>query len=220
MRNFAVALVTMLAITCFGCTTRSANDAELTAKVKSKLAADSETSALNINVDTNNGVVTLSGTASSEAEKSKAERLAKNTEGVARVVNNVTVKESTTGTNTGARQDGTTEDTMGRDLGDRAKNAANEAGDKAKEASRSAGEALSDATILTKIKSQILAAGIVGTNVDVKDGAVTLKGEVENAQEKSRAEEIARKTDGVKSVKNMLTVSKSGSNNEHKEKRQ
>ena len=67
---------------------------------------------------------------------------------------------------------------------------------------------MSDASILTKIKSQYLAQGIVGTNVDVNDGVVVIKGEVENAQEKAQAEAIAMKTDGVKSVKNQLTIKK------------
>lgn len=224
MKNFTIALVTMLALICFGCATKSADDAGLTSKVKSKLAADSDTSALHINVDTNNSVVTLSGTASSEKEKSRAEQLAKNTEGVTRVVNNIKVSESANNTNAGERRDGSTAvltDKDGRNMGDRvsdamnkagdkAEHAADKAGEKAKDAANSAGEALSDATILTKIKSQILAAGIVGTNVDVTNGAVLLKGEVENATEKSHAEEIARKTDGVKSVKNMLTVKGNG----------
>ena len=45
--------------------------------------------------------------------------------------------------------------------------------------------------------------------MDVTDGEVVIKGEVESAQEKQKAEEIARKTDGVISVKNELVVKKS-----------
>jgi osmotically-inducible protein OsmY len=143
-------------------------------KVKSNLAADSETSAMRISVETNGGVVTLSGTVPTAAEKSKAEQLAKNTEGVTRVVNNITVDPSAGAANTGER----------------------------------AGDAMSDATILAKIKSQLLAEGIVGTNVDVTHGEVVIKGEVENTQEKTTAENIARKTEGVKNVKNELTIKK------------
>jgi hyperosmotically inducible protein len=64
----------------------------------------------------------------------------------------------------------------------------------------------SDTAILTTIKTHYLTNGIVGTNVDVKNGDVTITGEVENAQEKARAEEIARQTSGVKTVKNLLTI--------------
>jgi osmotically-inducible protein OsmY len=46
------------------------------------------------------------------------------------------------------------------------------------------------------------------TNIDVDsdNGVVTLKGKVDTAEAKKKAEEIARKVDGVKSVKNELTV--------------
>lgn len=191
MRNFAITLVTILAIACFGCATKSVDDATLTATVKSKLAADRDTSALSINVDTSNSVVTLNGTVASATEKSRAEQIAKNTEGVAKVVNNLTVRTETA-----------------RDTGEISASPSASASPHATEAGRTTGEVISDATILTKIKTQILAEGIVGTNVDVKDGVVMLKGDVESAKEKSQAEEIAKKTDGVKSVKNMLMVKK------------
>jgi len=41
----------------------------------------------------------------------------------------------------------------------------------------------------------------------VRDGVVTLTGNVENAQIRVRAENIARATSGVKSVNNMIEVS-------------
>src|SRR5688572_27907686 len=43
-------------------------------------------------------------------------------------------------------------------------------------------------------------------NVDSADGVVTLKGKVESAEAKKKAEQIAKQVDGVKSVKNQLTV--------------
>jgi osmotically-inducible protein OsmY len=69
-----------------------------------------------------------------------------------------------------------------------------------------AGETFSDATILTNIKSQLASAVITGANINVNNGEVTVSGTVENAQEKSRAEEIARQTAGVKLVKNQLVI--------------
>ncbi|WP_368854327.1 BON domain-containing protein [Gulbenkiania mobilis] len=42
-------------------------------------------------------------------------------------------------------------------------------------------------------------------NVDTKDGVVTLKGNTDTAQ-KTRAEEIAKTVEGVKSVENQLTA--------------
>ena len=45
-----------------GCSTLAVDDSTITVKVKGKLAADSQTSAIKIGVDTKNGIVTLSGT--------------------------------------------------------------------------------------------------------------------------------------------------------------
>ena len=71
------------------------DDATLTSDVKAKLAADSTLPASAISVETKNGVVTLSGTVNSEAEKSRAEQIAKGVEGVKLVTNNLTVKPAT-----------------------------------------------------------------------------------------------------------------------------
>lgn len=69
------------------------DDAGTTAKVKTKFAADEAVSALNINVDTQDGVVTLNGNVADQAAKDKAEELARATEGVSQVVNNLTIGE-------------------------------------------------------------------------------------------------------------------------------
>lgn len=68
------------------------SDSAITAAVKSKLLANSSTSGMDIHVETNHGVVTLSGTVSSDAEKELAERIARNTDGVTDVTNNLNVK--------------------------------------------------------------------------------------------------------------------------------
>jgi hyperosmotically inducible protein len=44
-------------------------------------------------------------------------------------------------------------------------------------------------------------------DVEVKDGVVTLKGRVNDAKQKSKAESLAKKVKGVKSVVNNLTIS-------------
>ena len=43
-------------------------------------------------------------------------------------------------------------------------------------------------------------------NVDSDEGIVTLRGSVDTADTKNRAEQVAKKVDGVKSVKNELRV--------------
>jgi osmotically-inducible protein OsmY len=67
------------------------SDAGITTKVKAKLAADSTIKATQINVDTKDKVVTLSGTVDSEAAKTQALALARGTEGVSDVVDNLTL---------------------------------------------------------------------------------------------------------------------------------
>jgi hyperosmotically inducible protein len=104
MKRAAIASITLFALTLAGCTAQTVNDAGISATVKSKLAADSETSAIKIAVDTVNGVVTLSGVVPTEREKSKAELIARNTENVKQVVNNITINPASLGaTNVGAR---------------------------------------------------------------------------------------------------------------------
>jgi len=67
-------------------------DAAITSAVKTKLVGDTKVAGTHINVDTTKGVVTLTGTVSSQAEKDEALRLARTTTGVHRVVDKLTVK--------------------------------------------------------------------------------------------------------------------------------
>lgn len=70
------------------------DDAGITAKVKAKLAADGDINPFNIDVDTVDGVVTLTGKVSQADARSKAEQLARDTDGVKRVNNLITVGDS------------------------------------------------------------------------------------------------------------------------------
>jgi|GEM_PF-850097 len=73
-----------------GTTTRT-DDAALTAKVKAKLLSDDVLNGMKIDVDTQNGVVFLSGVVDTADQKRKAVSLAKNTEGVKKVEDNLKV---------------------------------------------------------------------------------------------------------------------------------
>jgi osmotically-inducible protein OsmY len=68
------------------------DDASITALVKTSLMYHRSTSGLNTKVETNDGVVTLSGKAKNEAEKDLAAKLVSDVHGVKRVVNNMTVE--------------------------------------------------------------------------------------------------------------------------------
>ena len=71
------------------------DDSMITTKVKAEFAKDKQVSAMNIKVDTDNGVVKLSGNAKSQAEAAKAEDIAKGTEGVTSVTNDIRVGAAT-----------------------------------------------------------------------------------------------------------------------------
>src|ERR1700757_3715405 len=68
------------------------DDSAVTTKVKAKFAEDPTVSAMAIKVDTMKGVVQLSGFAKSNEEKMMAERLARDTNGVHAVRNDIIVK--------------------------------------------------------------------------------------------------------------------------------
>lgn len=68
------------------------DDATTTATVKSELAINGNVAARNINVDTRNDVVTLSGTVDSEKEKELAETIALNSSDTEKVRNNLEVR--------------------------------------------------------------------------------------------------------------------------------
>jgi osmotically-inducible protein OsmY len=68
------------------------DDATITTAVKAKFVEDKTVDAAAIKVETLNGTVALSGFAKSNAEKSQAEYLARNTRGVREVRNSLTVR--------------------------------------------------------------------------------------------------------------------------------
>ena len=67
-------------------------DARLTAKIKSKMALDDHVKARAIDVDTSGGVATLSGVVESADERKRALQLARDTEGITRVVDELEVR--------------------------------------------------------------------------------------------------------------------------------
>jgi osmotically-inducible protein OsmY len=67
-------------------------DGALTAKIKSKMALDDTVQARRIDVHTSAGLVTLSGTVSSQAERQRAVQLARETKGVRSVIDHLRVQ--------------------------------------------------------------------------------------------------------------------------------
>ena len=159
MKYILTAAFALLVLGLSACDSPTMDDTSITGKVKSKLALDTRTSAIKVSVETTNGVVTLTGTVPAESEKTAATEVAKMTDGVKNVVNNIVLDTTSMG--------------------------ASNVGQKSEDAMKDAGSAMGDAGVLAKIKTKFVAEGIIGTNVDVKDGVATLNGTVEDASEKT-----------------------------------
>ena len=70
-------------------------DPTITMKIQAKYATDDVVKSTDINVDTIDGVVTLKGRVDTRRERDAAEQIARSTEGVKRVVNQLTVAGAT-----------------------------------------------------------------------------------------------------------------------------
>ena len=69
------------------------DDASITTRVKSAFASDKTVAATAINVETLRGTVQLSGFAKSQAEKDRAAQIARQTDGVKAVENDIVVRQ-------------------------------------------------------------------------------------------------------------------------------
>jgi hyperosmotically inducible protein len=67
------------------------DDVAITTAVKAKLTADKVKTLVRVSVDTIQGVVTLTGTVESAAQKKHAEEVARGVKGVSKVVNNLQI---------------------------------------------------------------------------------------------------------------------------------
>lgn len=192
-------------------------DPGITTAVKTKLAADDTVKAYQIDVDTANGVVTLTGVVEVPAAKEQAVVIARGTDGVKDVVDHITVNAAAAtplehfGENIkdAAR-------TAGEKIGegtekavDATKDVAREAADKTKAAAEKTGEVITDAAITTAVKTKLLADSKtpgLKIDVDTKDGVVTLNGTVPTKAVEDKAVADARGTKGVKRVVNNLKI--------------
>ena len=201
-------------------TAAKVDDSAIKTRVETRLKNDATLKGDNIVVSVDKGVVTLSGTVHSEAQKDRAKELAKVT-GVTDVDSKLDVDpskldkaEAKTKDAAKATKDATKEaakDTKDATVkgAEKTKDAAAKAGDKTKDAVATTGEVINDAWITSKISADFVNEDALkgsDINVDTKDHVVTLKGTVASAAGKARAEEIAKTTKGVKRVQNTLTI--------------
>ena len=162
-------------------------DAWVTMKIHSQFVPEEALEDSNIDVDTNNGVVTLNGTVASAAGRTRAVAIAKATEGVKSVNDALKVAPPTEGA------------------------AAREAARETKGAAKAGGRRVTDGWIKSKIYADFLTENALedsDINVDVRGGNVTLTGTVPTETGRARATAVAKATDGVKNVKDSLKVAK------------
>jgi osmotically-inducible protein OsmY len=153
-------------------------DAWITAKIQAQYFLDAEVKARDIDVDTQNGVVTVRGAVDSEFERRQALTIARNTEGVREVTDRLTV------TGSGRPADARTD--LSR-------------------AASAIDDVWITTKIQSKF---FLDPDIKGSAIDVttEGGVVTLQGNVPTAAQQQSAEQIAMETDGVQRVNNQLKV--------------
>jgi hyperosmotically inducible periplasmic protein len=180
-------------------------DAAITSAVKTKLLGDPDVKGLNIDVDTSNGVVTLTGVVHTSVERREALRLARTTKGVKNVKNNLKLEPRRAGDTTATTGRTDKDDKLKVEIKDDTK----ESAAKVKDGAKKTGNATTDAAITSAVKTKFLADTTVPglkIDVDTKDGIVTLTGTVKTAAEKAEALRLAKTTKGVKSVVDKLTV--------------
>lgn len=162
------------------------SDSWLTTKIQAQYFADEDVKARHINVSTRSGVVTLTGFVDGPAQREEAVQIARNTDGVVRVEDRLTMAPAQQGESGAAATTGT---------------ASNPAG--------SAVAALDDAQVTARVQAKYFVDDLVkGRRIDVDTtaGVVTLSGQVANEQERAQALRLARETEGVERVEDHLIV--------------
>jgi hypothetical protein len=142
LAGFASAAALIFTVAC------GQTDAGITTAVKSKLAADDTVKAYQVDVDTANKVVTLSGDVETMAQKAHAVTIARNTDGVRDVIDQLRVNPTAATSGIGDNDVDVDDDIEAgaRRAGDAVTDAAKKGAQEVKEGVRKAGEAVKDAT--------------------------------------------------------------------------
>ena len=166
-------------------------DVWLSTKIHSKFIGDRDIEAKDVSVSTKDGVVTLKGRVLNEPMRQLAIAIAKDTDGVKQVVNQLDVEIA------------------GPVAPSRAQNGATPGAVATTGSSSSTAAGPDDGRITSSIQSKyFISDRLKGRRVNVTSsgGVVTLNGEVGNETERAEALLLARTTDGVARVEDSLTV--------------
>lgn len=150
------------------------SDTAITAKVKTRLATDQRIKGSDIDVTTNNAVVTLTGSASSSDAKQAAQTLAGNVSGVHAVNNQLS-----------------------------APSMSSELGEKARHATQKTATAVSDTAITADLKTKFAtdrATKGSDLSVETSHAVVAVSGTVTSESQKAHIIDVARHTKGVAQV--------------------
>lgn len=159
----------------------ASTDMGITTKVKAKLAADDVVKASQIEVETRNGVVTLTGNVDSEGAKNRALELARDTKGAVNVVDMIAARGTS-----GSGDAPEPERTVGETVDD-------------------AGITIS---VKSRLLDDPQVKGLQ-IDVDTRDGVVFLTGSVGSDAERQKAIQLARDAKGVRDVQANLALQKS-----------
>jgi hyperosmotically inducible periplasmic protein len=171
-------------LTLAGEPSASSSDLWIKDKVKTTLLFHRSVSAVNTEVGVQDGAVTLSGVASSDAERELASEYARDVDGVKSVDNRMTVSGVPTTTVSTARE------------GSR----------------RTTGEKIDDSSITTQVKMALLfhkSTSAIHTKVHTRFGEVTVSGSAHNAAEIRLVTKLVEDIHGVKGVRNEMTLEES-----------
>jgi hyperosmotically inducible periplasmic protein len=171
---------------------RQVEDATITAKVKYRLILNKNIASYDINVDTKNGVVTLSGKVDSGEKRDLAVKLAENTSGVLKVEDSLTVVEAEKMQEEGEKE--SDEEKSGSSM---------------KEKMDALSQEVKDTWITTKARSLLLISSEAdGARYDIstRTGKITVTGTVLSEQQAEDIQKILEDLQGVAEVENKLAV--------------
>lgn len=173
----AIAATSSTALAADGKMSQDITDARQETQIWTTYALSPHLRAFDLKVSVHNGKAVLTGKTEEEVTKELAEQIALGVDGVKEVDNQIVVQ-----------------------------------GDYVppkRTAERGYGEVIDDASINAAVKAKLLWSKHtdgLSTNVDTKDGQVTLRGNANSSEAKELAGRLALNTDGVKGVDNQLTV--------------
>ena len=169
-------------------------DIEITAEVKAKITDDELLDGTDVSVDTNNGVVNLTGSVHNEPQVQRAVELAKNTTGVLSVNNQLKIEADIP---------------IGESLKEQSKETGKDIKETTENIASDTKEAVGDAAITSEAKLKFAADDTVkalNIDVDTNNGVVTLRGTVNSKAELNQAVRLAKSVDGVKKVISELEI--------------